>query len=90
MENENLLKSSFLEILDDQLAISIALKMIPKCDDQSNAEEPSSNRKRILTKDIQSKQIGVSQNRLDLNKYASYCRKKGHLRLKSTSNGLTE
>jgi hypothetical protein len=43
----------------------------PKDDDQSNPEESTRNQKHIALKDIQSEQIGVSLNILDLNKYAS-------------------
>jgi hypothetical protein len=51
--------------------ISIAVKLIPKGDDQSNLEEPKRNQKYILEKDIQSERIGAGPKILQLKKYAS-------------------
>jgi hypothetical protein len=47
------------------------VKLISKGDDQSNQEETTRNQKRIRLKDIQTERIGVNQDILHLNKYAS-------------------
>jgi hypothetical protein len=47
------------------------VKWIPKGDDQSNPEDTTRNQNQILPKDVQTEQIGVSSNILDLNKDAT-------------------